>query len=308
MKFRQDNRIEIFLPGSEIPEWFSYRSEKDSLSFQVPSQKCEKIIALVLCAILSLKDGEIANISREVFINGQNVIMFSRQFFSLESDHVWLYYLPRRFIRGLHLKQNGFAHFEVSFKVLGASTGSTLKRCGVYLVCKQDEVAEDPSVSLSLSYQMESMSVDLKRSCGDDLELKVCSNLKKNRTTEVSPMANNSIEYHLEPAMAFNTEHRGEQWLSLSLQSMFSKKLEDKVRFVSENNVVQPVSTSQLQHLNLESYGYPHRNQTTEEHVTTSNAHENECGFSLALTLQPVALMTQDPDGLKELENLPKQQ
>ncbi|KAF2284350.1 hypothetical protein GH714_021042 [Hevea brasiliensis] len=212
-KFRQDLRIEIFLPGSEIPDWFSHFSEKDSLSFQVPSQKCEKIRALVLCAILSLKDGETANISREVFINGQNVIMFSRQFFSLESDHMWLYYLPRRFIKGLHLKHDGLSHFEVSFKVLGVSIGSILKSCGVYLVYKQDEVVEDPSVSQSVSRQMESTSFDLKRSCDNDLELDLDLNLKlKKRTTEESQIAKNCTEWHLEPPTPFNTcEHQGKR-------------------------------------------------------------------------------------------------
>ncbi|KAJ9177748.1 hypothetical protein P3X46_012929 [Hevea brasiliensis] len=89
-EFRQDLRIEIFLPGSKIPDWFSFVSEKDSLSFQVASQKCKKIRALVLCAILSSKT---ANISCVVFNNGQNVIMLSRQFFSLESDDMWLNHL-----------------------------------------------------------------------------------------------------------------------------------------------------------------------------------------------------------------------
>ncbi|XP_065876426.1 disease resistance protein RUN1-like isoform X2 [Euphorbia lathyris] len=185
--FRQDLRIEIFLPGSEIPEWFSYRSEKDSISFQVPSHECEKVTALVLCAILSPKDGGAANISRQVFINGHNVIMFSRQFFSLESDHVWLYYLPRRSIRVLHQKQNGLVDFKVSFEVLGRSMGLIPKRCGVYLVSRQDEVANNPSVSLSLSCQIESMSVDLKRSCDNDLEQNVHSKTKKRTTEELLP-------------------------------------------------------------------------------------------------------------------------
>ncbi|XP_025015043.2 disease resistance protein RUN1 [Ricinus communis] len=204
-KFRQDLRIEIFLPGSEIPKWFSYRSEEDSLSFQVPSRECERIRALILCAILSIKDGETVNISRQVFINGQNVIMFSRQFFSLESNHVWLYYLPRRFIRGLHLKQNGDVHFEVSFKVLGATMGSTLKSCGVYLVSKQDEIVDDPSVTPPLSSQMESMSVDLKRSCDNDLERNLHSHRKKKRATKES-LKDNNAEHRLEPPMPVNID------------------------------------------------------------------------------------------------------
>ncbi|XP_020535937.1 disease resistance-like protein DSC1 isoform X2 [Jatropha curcas] len=233
-KFRQDLRIEIFLPGSEIPEWFR-TSEGNSLSFQVPSNKCEKIRALVLCAILSLKDGETANISREVLINGLNVIMFSRQFFSLESDHVWLYYLPRRLIKGLPVKQNGVVHFEVSFKFLGASMGSILKKCGAYLVCKRDGVVEDPSVTRSLSCQKESLSVDLKRSwCENELEHNFHSMMKKNRTSEESPMARNC------PAQT--TGHTMNN-------PTCSKNVEDQVNLALESNIDQPRSTSQSQHL-----------------------------------------------------------
>lgn len=135
--------------------------------------------ALVLCAILRLQFAVDVNISREIFINGRSVISFSRQFFSLKSDHMWLYYIPCRKIRSLYsLLQDDWIHIEVSFRILGAPRNATLKGCGVYLINASHPSSivgdEDNDTCLSArndginfcgSETCTSLSLDLMRSC-----------------------------------------------------------------------------------------------------------------------------------------------
>lgn len=177
--FREDFRIEVVLPGNEIPRWFGLYSDDGYMLFQVPSPTFRRTKALVLCAILRLQFAVDVNISREIFINGRSVISFSRQFFSLKSDHMWLYYLPCRKIRSLKsLLQDDWIHIEVSFRILGAPRNATLKGCGVYLINASHPSSivgnEDDDTCLSArndginfcgSETCTSLSLDLMRSC-----------------------------------------------------------------------------------------------------------------------------------------------
>ncbi|KAJ6697482.1 hypothetical protein OIU85_003818 [Salix viminalis] len=162
----QKFQVEMVLPGSKILEWFTFTSEQGSLTYHVPSSVFEKIQGLVICSILCLEDGMTPTISCELFVDGKSMILCSRDFFPLETDHMWLYYQPYCYTRALGSARNDSVRFDISFEVLGAPGGSALKMCGIYFVYKQDKTMTDPSSTQSTSYHTDhSVSFDLMTSC-----------------------------------------------------------------------------------------------------------------------------------------------
>ncbi|KAF7851304.1 hypothetical protein BT93_L4132 [Corymbia citriodora subsp. variegata] len=130
-------RVDILLSGREMPEWILHYRD-GSISFMVPQDLYDKFLGLALCVVLALEGGKTVDTSCEVkiFVNGQKVTCHSRWFCLLESDQVWLEYLPRSSLRGVEkLLQNEWSHFQVCLKV---SEGS-LKKCGFRLICEQQE-------------------------------------------------------------------------------------------------------------------------------------------------------------------------
>ncbi|KAB5511795.1 hypothetical protein DKX38_028823 [Salix brachista] len=252
----QKFQVEMFLPGSKIPEWFAFTSEQGSLTYLVPSSVFEKIQGLVICSILCLEDGMTANISCEMFVDGKSMILCSRHFFPLETDHMWLYYQPYCYTRALGSARNDLVRFEISFEVLGAPRGSALKMCGIYCVYRQDKTMTDPSSTQSTSYLTDhSVSFDLMTSCykvdpefkmspdmnrkrpetldrsgifyNDLLELSLNSRVSRRKTAD--DQCGEQFSFSLQPMdqkpgnpliASKSGEHQLEHWLSLSLQPM----------------------------------------------------------------------------------------
>ncbi|KAK3431496.1 hypothetical protein EUGRSUZ_E03071 [Eucalyptus grandis] len=96
-KLPKKSRVDILLIGSEIPEWFLHCKE-GSISFMVPQYLYNKFLGLALCFVLGLEEGKVVDASCQVqiFVNGKNLLLYGRIFYSVESDHVWLIYFPRR--------------------------------------------------------------------------------------------------------------------------------------------------------------------------------------------------------------------
>ncbi|KAK3431476.1 hypothetical protein EUGRSUZ_E03098 [Eucalyptus grandis] len=69
-------------------------------------------------------------------VNGRSAMVRTKDFSSMESDHVWLYYCSRGGHFGVEmLLQNDWSHFQVCVK---AKKGS-IKKCGFRLICEQKE-------------------------------------------------------------------------------------------------------------------------------------------------------------------------
>uniref|UniRef100_A0A6N2L7I2 ADP-ribosyl cyclase/cyclic ADP-ribose hydrolase n=1 Tax=Salix viminalis TaxID=40686 RepID=A0A6N2L7I2_SALVM len=252
----QKFQVEMFLPGSKIPEWFAFTSEQGSLTYLVPSSMFEKIQGLVICSILCLEDGMTTNISCEMFVDGKSMILCSRHFFPLETDHMWLYHQPYCYTRALGSARNDSVRFDISFEVLGAPRGSALKMCGIYFVYKQDKTMSDPSSTQSTSYHTDhSVSFDLmtncykvdpefntspdmnrkrlatsdltERFCNDELELSLNPRVSRRKTAD--DQCGEQFSFSLQPMdqkpgnpliASKSGEHQLEHWLSLSLQPM----------------------------------------------------------------------------------------
>jgi hypothetical protein len=260
----------MFLPGNKIPEWFTFTSEQGSLTYLVPSSVFEKIQGLVICSILCLEDGVTANISCEMFVDGKSMILCSRHFFPLETDHMWLYYQPYCYTRALGKARNDLVRFEISFEVLGAPRGSPLKMCGIYFIYKQDKTVSDPSSTQSTSYHTDhSVSFDLMTSCyvdDPDFALSPSMNRKRPASSDLTERCNNDdLEISLNPKVSRRKtadDQRGEQF-SFSLQPMDQKP------------------------------GNP---------LTASKSGEHQLEHWLSLSLQPMDVSNWNPMCIKKLE------
>ncbi|KAJ6761490.1 REPEAT-CONTAINING PROTEIN putative-RELATED [Salix koriyanagi] len=203
----QKFQVEMFLPGSKIPEWFPFTSEQGSLTYHVPSSVLEKIQGLVICSILCLEDGMTPTISCELFVDGKSMILCTRDFFPLETDHMWLHYQPYCYTRALGSARNDSVRFDISFEVLGAPGGSALKMCGIYFVCEQDKTMSDPSSTQSTSYHTDqSVSFDLMTSCYKvDPEFNTSPDMNRKRlaTSDLTERCcNDELELSLNPRVS----------------------------------------------------------------------------------------------------------
>ncbi|KAG6737288.1 hypothetical protein POTOM_058802 [Populus tomentosa] len=233
--FHKQFQVEMVLPGSKIPEWFTVTSEQGSFTYLVPSSVFEKIEGLFICSILCLEDGVTANISCEMFVDGKSMILCSRHFFPLETDHMWLYYQPFCYTRALGKAINDLVRFEILFEVLGAPRGSALKMCGVCFIFNQDKTLTSKRPASS----------DLTEGCYNvDLELRLNPNVSRRKTADdqrgeqFSFSPRSADQKPGNPLTASKSgEHQLEHWLSLSLQPMdvsnwdpmCIKKLEEKL-------------------------------------------------------------------------------
>ncbi|KAI3410666.1 HSF_DOMAIN domain-containing protein [Psidium guajava] len=126
-------RIDIFHPGSRIPKWFVHQSTKGLIRFPVSSELYRDVAGLAFCAIVGSANRREASISCEIqlFVNNQETYGCVDCFTSLESDQIWLLYVPRRMMWGLDAK---LLNHSSQFTVLFQASEGTLRSCGVHLV------------------------------------------------------------------------------------------------------------------------------------------------------------------------------
>lgn len=93
---------EIFLPGSDIPDWFSYQCESPSLSFQMPPFQGCKLQGFTVCIVYSSKGDtkEPQLFPIVTMINNPNQSIFTHYAVTYENipvtveDHMWMFHLP----------------------------------------------------------------------------------------------------------------------------------------------------------------------------------------------------------------------
>ncbi|KAL3747241.1 hypothetical protein ACJRO7_016081, partial [Eucalyptus globulus] len=128
-----ETRIEIFHPGNKIPRWFKHQSMTRLIRFPVLSESYQDIAGLAFCAIVGSPNRKEVDISCEIklFVNNQETYGCVDCFSSLlESDHIWLLYVPRRMMWGLDEK---LLNLYSQFKILFQASEGTLKSCGAHL-------------------------------------------------------------------------------------------------------------------------------------------------------------------------------
>ncbi|KAK0591686.1 hypothetical protein LWI29_006345 [Acer saccharum] len=182
------NLFDICIPGNEIPEWFSCRSDEDSVKIGLPSNWLnDEFMGIAMCGVITpdhkdLSGRKYVECCMDIIGNHYRFSSGPCRFTTFESNHLWLNYVPREkfeHIRSLTLEsvQLGHcdydeydstnsvlvststcihAHFSVTVGT-GLSSKAGVKSSGIRLVYKRDiECSEDdilPSTDASILYQ-----------------------------------------------------------------------------------------------------------------------------------------------------------
>ncbi|KAK0593199.1 hypothetical protein LWI29_032789 [Acer saccharum] len=95
------NLFEIYIPGNEIPEWFSCRSDEDSVKIGLPSNWLnDEFMGIAMCGVFTPDHKDLDG--RKYVICCMDIMgnryLYSggrHRFTTFESNHLWLNYVPR---------------------------------------------------------------------------------------------------------------------------------------------------------------------------------------------------------------------
>ncbi|XP_028964882.2 TMV resistance protein N-like isoform X2 [Malus domestica] len=152
------NKFEAIYPGSEISEWFSYRSERPVVSVELPQHWYKnEWMGYALCAVFTLRRRLPPNLLGkwnygthttahglrcEVKPGNLGVggwcpsFACSEELGQIEKEHIWLSVVSGEYFGTTW--QDSCHHLEFTFKTLGP--GLEVKRCGVRLIYERDLV------------------------------------------------------------------------------------------------------------------------------------------------------------------------
>ena len=146
--FLLENRFDIVIPGSEIPEWFRHQSIGNKVSIQEPySLLCNEWMGIAVCVVFcSLPHHQIhenCSLTCWLIANGKQMDLGpnNRYIISL-SDHIWLIYLLPQYYKEEDIKSawecdaNGFN--QIGVRIGNICKGLEVKKCGLRLVYKKD--------------------------------------------------------------------------------------------------------------------------------------------------------------------------
>ena len=154
----------IYVPGGEIPKWFRHQNVGASVSLQMPSDFCNKLMGIAICIVFVFRQhgafesfGQLDfedfghneythKLSCSIKFNNYEILGmangFSVEFGNIEPYHLWLQYFPCQFSfkdweKALsESNANEFSYIEIEFKTWGP--GLEVTKCGAHLVFKQD--------------------------------------------------------------------------------------------------------------------------------------------------------------------------
>ncbi|CAN6686784.1 unnamed protein product [Malus baccata var. baccata] len=152
------NKFEAIYPGSELSEWFSYRSERPVVSVELPQHWYKnEWMGYALCAVFTLRRRLPPNLLGkwnygthstahglrcEVKPGNLGVggwcpsFACSEELGQIEKEHLWLSFVSGDYFGTTW--QDSCHHLEFTFKTL--SPGLEVKRCGVRLIYERDLV------------------------------------------------------------------------------------------------------------------------------------------------------------------------
>ncbi|KAM3747913.1 hypothetical protein ACB098_05G069900 [Castanea mollissima] len=92
--------FEVFLPGSEVPNWFRHQSVGASINLELPSYLFKQIRGIAFCAIFRHHQHcgyDCYSLLYHIKPDGKDFCLyqqyFSGEFDTFESDHCWFIYL-----------------------------------------------------------------------------------------------------------------------------------------------------------------------------------------------------------------------
>jgi hypothetical protein len=169
--FQGDEDYGTIIPRREIPKWFTHRSAEASLKIKVPSDLCDKLMGIVVCAVFVLRQHHPIDQLHCKYLNWNRVThelwchvnankcenscsvgsCFSEEFGKIESYHLFLRYYPSAFFdeawkeASSKSRANGSSEIEIIFETRGP--GLEVTKCGAELVFGQD--IEDPNHTMA---------------------------------------------------------------------------------------------------------------------------------------------------------------
>ncbi|XVF70305.1 hypothetical protein PTKIN_Ptkin11bG0150900 [Pterospermum kingtungense] len=153
---KQKSTVDIIIPGSEVPEWFSKRDESSSIKIALPPniRNDSQWLGMSLCFVfVSAFNDE--NDAREEEAIEYKAVIHSRnsrqaEFRSILSrkpltrkrvmkDHLWSHYVSREKIFLFNLDDTGWENEECTeIELTIGLVSAKVKKCGVAMVYKKD--------------------------------------------------------------------------------------------------------------------------------------------------------------------------
>ena len=149
--FQRDEDYRIAIPGGEIPKWFINQSVGNSMNLQVPSDLCNKLMGVAVCAVFVFRQ----NPSLPQFYSLEYSLKPNIYFNATRDDFPWwlsfgkmgLYHLFQGYCpykeMGRSWNENlsqtnadGFSQIGIEF--LTGGLGLEVTKCGIRLIFEQD--------------------------------------------------------------------------------------------------------------------------------------------------------------------------
>uniref|UniRef100_A0A2N9G7D4 TIR domain-containing protein n=1 Tax=Fagus sylvatica TaxID=28930 RepID=A0A2N9G7D4_FAGSY len=142
-----DNRYDLVIPGSEIPEWFTHQSMGDEANIKEPSNLCNEWMGIALCVVFHSHphhqvQNEPGRLDFWFTANGKRRFPLNITIPYILSDHLWLLYLSPSYYKQNAIKllwecdANGFA--QIGIKIDTKGTSLEVKKLGFRMVYKKD--------------------------------------------------------------------------------------------------------------------------------------------------------------------------
>ncbi|XP_039170523.1 TMV resistance protein N-like [Eucalyptus grandis] len=134
--------VTINFPGSEIPEWFSYRSLEGTICFQVPWDRFLHCNSFAFCVVFGLEEsltqecgmtGGTIDYNYSITVDGECIMNDRYDMQSIDSDHLWLFYGSPACRPIVKHRLHGSVCLMFSVVVNRAPSIVVLKSCGVHL-------------------------------------------------------------------------------------------------------------------------------------------------------------------------------
>ena len=146
LQYRNYRRYGIVVPGSHIPEWFSYQSMGAKVNIKEPSHLCNDWMGIAVCAVF-FSPHQIDDHRDFIFYliaNGKNLSLRSCMNYmpKVLSDHLWLFYFSPQYYDKDGIKllwecdTHGFS--QIGIRIETEALGLEVKKCGFCMVYKKD--------------------------------------------------------------------------------------------------------------------------------------------------------------------------